>query len=140
MPDLLPARLGLLPRQQRFLDEFRSMDLERALRRMDSAELEAIRGALRFLLHDVIPFSQMAGGGGDGGAGRPFDAGTAPLEYAFLEQEVEALGGELLAWFAAPGALEAVREARHRAVIRSVHRIEAVLELHGVSWASQGAN
>jgi hypothetical protein len=137
MPDLLFARLDLLPRQQRFLDEFRSLDLERALQRMDSAELEAIRGALRFLLHDVIPFSRIAGGGEGGGL---FDPETAPLEHAFLEQEIEALGRELLAWFAAPGAPEAVRDARHRAVIRSAHRIEAVLELHGVSWASQGAN
>ncbi|CAN5787250.1 hypothetical protein BH23GEM11_BH23GEM11_14150 [soil metagenome] len=129
MPDLLITRNGVSAPRRRFLDEFRSMDLERALRRMDSHELEAIRGALRFLLHDVIPFSRVAG-----------LADGAPLEHEPLDQEIEALGRELLAWFAAPGAPEAVRDARHRSVVRSVHRIEAMLEVLGGAWKDQGAN
>jgi hypothetical protein len=139
MAQLLTPRPGGRPRPERFLAEFRSLDLERALQRMNSEELEAIREALRFLLDDVIPVWQGGGGTSEPEPGS-FEAEAAALEYAFLEHEVEVLGRELLDWFAAPGAPEPVRDARRQSVLRSVHRIEAVLELRAASFADEEAN
>ncbi|TVP42293.1 MAG: hypothetical protein EA350_16525 [Gemmatimonadales bacterium] len=137
MPDLLPARLGPALRQERFLARFRSLDLERAVQCMDTAELEVIRGALGFLLDELLPFQGPAASAlGPGGCGAE---GVSPKD-AFLEEEIDHLGRELLAWFAAPGAPAAVRDARCRAVLRSVHRIEAVLDLHAPCRGDQEAN
>jgi hypothetical protein len=148
-PELATAGpLLLLRHHEAFLAEFRRFGAEGAAARLGPDDLETLRGALAFLEHEILPFARaeertLA-------AGSPH-AESVALEHAFLTQEVEALGREIQALRALPSLRPGERSegrsgcsepgpspsSRSRSLLRVVHRIEAVLELHTAAWGDR---
>jgi hypothetical protein len=149
-PDLASAGpLLLLRHHEAFLAEFRRFGAEGAARRLGPGDLETLQGALAFLEHEVLPFARAEERTLAGGSPQ---AESVALEHAFLAQEVEALGRELRALRtlkmhgtrASSGTIpgspgpRSTSPLRSRALLRVVHRIEAILELHTAGWSDRG--
>jgi nitroimidazol reductase NimA-like FMN-containing flavoprotein (pyridoxamine 5'-phosphate oxidase superfamily) len=108
---------------RRLLATFRELLSE--LEEDPGADLETLRASVAFLRHSILPFSRAEEAAL---VGLPPEAEGAALDHAFLAAEIGGLAAE---------AGRPVPDAR--AVLRRLHRLEAVLELHLTRDEERGA-
>ena len=120
MADVLLAA-AIREGHDRLLRTFREFSLAEDLASGDESQPDALRGAAAFLRQEILPFSRweesVLGAHGE----------DAALEHAFLAAEIDAFGRAVDEYLRGDSVRKRAAEA---AMLRHVHRIEAVLELH----------
>ena len=88
---------------------------------------DALRGAVAFLRHELLPFARREEEALEPGSTR---REGVSFEHAFLAAEIDAFADAVAALLALPAGPSREREEARYRVLRAAHRIEAALELH----------
>lgn len=88
---------------------------------------DALRGAVAFLRHELLPFARREEDALEPGSSR---REGVSFEHAFLAAEIDAFAEAVAALLALPAGPSREREEARQRVLRAAHRIEAALELH----------